>query len=269
MVIGQWPSIDKGLIKFFLPIPLDRKKGGNRGFFGKKVFFEAAFLIFLLNNSSEDVFLLLLLHLLIVSSSFYLFMAKLGVDVFGKDNAGKDSGDDLGSIGADADRGTKADDLGTGTDADVKADNPGTSANDPGIAVDNPGIATDNSGTKIDDPGILANNLGTTTDNPGIKTDIDVGADNPSTVVSNKTCVTSLFILHHTLFLLAFSSELVITSLPSSLPSLPLTTQRSKPILICSITLIKQRAPFFPMDEIWTPSLNKISLKMNARVRLL
>ena len=79
----------KVLSSFLSPIPLDRKRGRNRGALGEKASSEAAFQIFPLHNSSEDVLLLLLFHPLKVSSSFCLLSAKLGVGVFSKDNARK------------------------------------------------------------------------------------------------------------------------------------------------------------------------------------
>ena len=116
----------KVLSSFLLPIPLDGKRGRNRGAFGEKAFSKAAFLILLLHNSSEDALLLFPLYLPIVSSSFCLLTAKSGVGVFGKDNAGKGKGDDPKSIGTDEGKG--ADDLDIETDADAEADNPSIAA---------------------------------------------------------------------------------------------------------------------------------------------
>ena len=139
----------KVLSSFLSLIPLDGKRGRNRGAFGKKASFKAAFLILPLQNSFEDTFILLLLHPLIVSSSLHLHTAKLGVGVFGKNNARKSKGDNLGSISAD--KGTRANDLGIVTYANIEIDNSGT-------AVDNPGTAADDLVTATDDPSIAADN---------------------------------------------------------------------------------------------------------------
>ena len=131
----------KVLSSFLLPIPLDGKRGRNRGALSEKAYSEAALLILPLHNSSENALLLLPLHPLIVSSSLRLSVAKSGVGVFGEDNAGKSRGDDPGSIGTDG--GTGADNPGTGTDIDAGANNPGTTADNSGTATDDPGIAAD------------------------------------------------------------------------------------------------------------------------------
>ena len=114
----------KVLLNFLSPIPLDGKRRGNRGTFSEKAFSKAAFLILPLHNSSENALLFLPLYPLIVSSSLCLPAAKLGIGVFGKDNAKKNRGDDSESTGADADRGTGVDNPGTKIDADAEADNP-------------------------------------------------------------------------------------------------------------------------------------------------
>lgn len=124
----------KILSNFLLLILLDRKKRENKDAFGKKVSFEAAFLILLLHNSSEDVLLLLPLYSLIVSFSFYLPAAKLGINIFDKDNTEKVRGDDLGSIGAEVDGGTRPDILYKGLDTDARADNLGIVADNLDIA---------------------------------------------------------------------------------------------------------------------------------------
>ena len=261
----------KVLSSFLLPIPLDEKRGRNRDAFGKKASSKAAFLILPLHNSSEDAFLLLPLHPLIVSSSLRLPLAKLDIGVFGEDNAGKSRGDDPGSISTDG--GTEADNPGTKTNADAGADDPGTAADNSGTATDDPGTAADDSGTAADDPGTGtdadagADDPGTAADDPGTGTDADagandlgtgmdtdVGADNSGTAASNKprARATSLFALRRALFLLAFSSESVTAFSPSSLPSSFSTTSRSKPVLSCSMTLVKQGASFsrYPVDKI-------------------
>lgn len=235
----------KVLSNFFLSIPIDGKKRGKRGAFGKKASYKAAFLIFSLHNSSEDALLFLLLHRLIVSSSFCRPAAKSGVGVFGKDNAEKDRRNDLGSTSADADGGIGADDPGTRTNADARVDNSGMAVDDPGMAADDPGTATNNQGIAVDNPGIAASNL-------GIGMDADAGADDLSRATSNKAHAISLFALRSALFLLVSSSESVTTSLPSSLPSLSSNTSRSKLILLHLVTLVKQGAPSsrYPIDEI-------------------
>ena len=175
----------------------------------------------------------------------------MGIGVFDKDNIRKSRGDNLGNTGADTDGGTKADNPGIKTDADKGVDNLSRAADDPSKAADNPGIA-------IDDPGIAGNDPGKVTDNPGTESDADVRADNLSTAAKNKTRAASLFILRCTLFLLISSSELMTVSLPSFLPFSFSTTLRLKPMLLCSVTLVKQRALSFryPMDKMWTSSLN-------------
>ena len=110
----------KVLSSFLSPIPLDGKRGRNRGALGEKASSEAALLILPLHNSSEDALLLLPLYPLILSSSFRLLATKSGVGVFGKDNAGKSRGDNPGNIGAD--RRIGADNPDTKTDADIGAD---------------------------------------------------------------------------------------------------------------------------------------------------
>ena len=193
-------------------------------------------------NSSKDFLLHLPLHPLIVSSSFRLPAAKLGIDIFGKDNVGKDRGDDLGSTGADVDRRTKVNDPSMKTDANVVADNLGTAADNPSTAIDHPGIAADNLSIAANDPGIATDDPGITADNLGTGIDTDAEADNRSTVASNKVRVASFFTLCHTLFLRVFSSKSVIASLPSSLPSSSLITLLSKPVSYYSMTSVKQRA---------------------------
>ena len=254
----------KVLLNFLLPIPLDGKRGRNRVTFGKKASFEAALLIFPLHNSSKNAFLFLLLYSLIILSSFCLSATKLGISVFGKDNIRKSKGDDPRSTSTDKDRRIRVDDPGTETEVDVGVDHPGTVTDNPGIKADNPGTATNNSGITTDNPNIAV-------DDPSREKDINVEADNPGTVVSNKACAASFFALCYTLFLLAFSSELVTTFLPAFLSFLYSTTLRLKAILSCSVTLVKQKAPcsIYPIDKIWTPSFNKLLLGMSAMVRLL
>lgn len=226
----------KVLLNFFLPIPLDGKKRGNRGVFGKKAFSKAALLILPLHNFFEDTLLLLLLHLLIVSSSFRLFAAKLGVGVFGKDDLGITADDPGTKTGADVGADNPSigiDNLGTEINADAGADNSGTAADDPGTETD--------AEARIDDPGTTTDNPGTTADNPGIDTDAEAKADDLGTVASNKARArtASLFALRHALFLLTSSSELVTVSLPFSSPSSSETTLQSKPVLSCLVTLVK------------------------------
>lgn len=275
-----------------MPIPLDGKRGGNRDALGKKAFSKAAILNFLLYNSSENILLLFPLYPLIILSSFCHLAAKLGVGVFGKNNVEKGKGDDLRNSGTDAERRTRADNLGTRTDANTEADNPskaadnlgtvvddlGTATEDLGTVTDNLGIASDDPGTEIDNLGIATDDLDTAVDNPGMAandpgtgTDTDKGVNNSSTTASNKAYVVSFFALRHAFFLLTSSSELIIASLPSSLLCSSLTTLRSKLILLCSVTLVKQRSPSstYPVDEMWTPSLNKVLLGISAVVRLL
>ena len=265
----------KVLSSFLLPIPLDGKRGRNRGAFGEKAFSKAAFLILLLHNSSEDALLLFPLYLPIVSSSFCLLTAKSGVGVFGKDNAGKSSGDDPGSIGAD--EGTRADNPGKGSNADGRVDDPGIATDNSSTATDDPGTAADNSSTAKDNPGkrtdanLGVNNPGTAADNPGTGMDADAKANNPGISVSNKARAraASLFALHRTHFLLVSSSESVTVSLPSSLPSSSSTTLRSKLVLSCSVTLMKRGAPSsrYLVDERWKPSLSKVLSGMSIVVR--
>ena len=88
----------KVLLNFFLPIPLNKKRKINRSALGKKASSKASVLIFLLHNSSENAFLLFPLYPLIVSSSFCLPVAKLGVGIFGKNNAKKGKEDDCNVI---------------------------------------------------------------------------------------------------------------------------------------------------------------------------
>ena len=84
----------KVLLSFLSPIPLNGKRGRNRGAFGKKTSSKTTLLILPIHNSSEDALLLFSLHPLIVSSSLRLSTAKSGVGVFGEDNVGKGRGDD-------------------------------------------------------------------------------------------------------------------------------------------------------------------------------
>ena len=239
----------KVLSSFLLPIPLDGKRGRNRGALGKKASSEVALLILPLHNFFEDALMLFPLHPPIVSSNLRLPATKLGIGVFGKDNAGKSRGDDPGSTGAD--RGTGANNPDKDTDADAGTD-------DPGIAADGSGTVTDNPDTAADDSGIIADNPGTGTvadagadnpdiivDNPGTKTDVDVEVDNPGIAANTKAhaCAASLFALSRTLFLLVSSSELVTASSPYFSPSSSSTTLRSKPVLLCSVTLVKQGIP--------------------------
>ena len=91
----------KVLSSFLLPIPLDGKKGRNKGAFGEKTSSKAALLILPLHNPSEDTFLFFPLYPLIVSSSLCLPAAKLGVGVVSEDNAGRSRGDDPGNIGVE------------------------------------------------------------------------------------------------------------------------------------------------------------------------
>lgn len=214
------------LLNFLLPIPLGGKRRGNRDTLGKKTSSKAAFLIFPLHNSFEDIFLLLSLQPLIVSSSFRFFVAKLGVDVFDKNNAKKYKRDNPGSTDADANGETRADNPGTRTNANAGADNPSIAEDNLDTTADNPGIA-------IDDLGIIADNLGIAVDNPGKETDVDAGADNLNTAASNKARAAPLFVLCRAFFLLALSYEVVTVSLPSSLSSSSSTTLRLKPILSC------------------------------------
>lgn len=274
----------KVLSSFFWPILLDKKRKGNKGAIGQKAPSKAALLILPLHNFFENNFLLLVLFSLIVLSSFCFFAATLGVGVFGKNNAGKRKGDNPGSIGAY--RGTKADNPNIKKDVDRKADNPGTAADNPntgtdnsGIAIDNLSTAADNLDTVADNPGIRmdadarSDNLGTAADDLGTGLDTDVRANNSGTTASNKARARLAypFLLHHALVLLVPSSVLVTASLPSFLPSSSLTTLRSKPILLWSKTLMKQGAlsSRYPINNMWGPSLNKVSSKMSAMVRLL
>ena len=78
----------KILSSFLLPIPLDGKRGRNRGALGEKASSKAALLILLLHNSSDDALLLFPLYSPIILSSLHLLAAQLGVSVFGKDNVG-------------------------------------------------------------------------------------------------------------------------------------------------------------------------------------
>ena len=219
----------KILSSFLLLISLDKKRRRNRGAFGEKASSEATFLILPLYNSFEDALLLFLLQPLIISSSLRFSPAKLGVSIFGKNNIGKSRGND--SKSRNADRGTEVDNPSTETDADTGAVNLDIATDNSGIAADNPGTTTDDLGTAVDNSSTAADDLGigtdadvgvdnpsTVVDNPDIETDVDVEADNPGIVVSNKTRVraTSLFTLYHAFFLLASSSELITTSLPSS-----------------------------------------------------
>ena len=87
-----------------MPIPLDKKRGGNRSAFGDKASSKATFLILPLYNSSEDAFLLLLLYLLIVSSGIRFSVAKSSVGVFIRDNARKGKEDNPRNIGVVTDR---------------------------------------------------------------------------------------------------------------------------------------------------------------------
>ena len=201
----------------------------------------------------------------------------MGIGVFGKDNAEKGRGNDPESIGADGR--TRADDQGIGADADIGADDPDTVVDDSDKATDDSSTAADDSGTAADDSGTEMNadtktdNLGIAADNPGPGTDADARADELGTVASNKAHAhaVSLFALHRALVLLASFFELVTVYSSSSLPSSSSTTLRSKPILSCLTTLVKQKAPSFryPMDEMWRPSLSKVSLGMGAVVRFL
>ena len=252
LLLANGRVLIKVLLNFLLPIPLDEKKGGNRGAFGKKASSKAVFLILLLHNFSEDVFLFLLLHPLIVSFSLYLLIAKLVVSVFGKDNAGKSMGDDSRSIGTNADRGIKVDDPGIKIDADARINDLGTATDNLGIAADNLGIVIDNLDTTGDDLGIIADNQGIVADDPGTRMDTDAGADNPNTAASNKACAAFLFALHYALFLLASSSKLVITSLLFFSLSPSSTILWSKLILSYLVILVKQRVSSskYPMDEI-------------------
>ena len=242
----------KVLSNFLLPIPLNEKKSGNKSAFSKKISSKAAFLIFPLYNSSEDTPLLLLLHPLIVSSNLRLLVAKSGNGIFGKDNAEKSRGYDLESIGAAADRGIRTDNLGTKTNADAGVDDPSTAADNPSIVVDDLETATNDPNTTIDNLNITVNNLDTATNNLGIGIDADARVNNLGIATSNKTHTASFFALSHTLFLLAFSSKLVTTSLPSSLPFLSLSILRSKSILLYSVTLVKREpsSSRFPVDKI-------------------
>ena len=214
----------KVLSNFLLPILLDGKKGKNRGALSDKASSKAAFLILLLHNSSKDALFLFPLYPLMVSSNLCFFATKSGISIFGKDNAGKNTGDNPRSI--DTDGRIEADNLGTRTDADAGANNPSTVVDNPSIAADNPGIAIDNLGMVVDDPGIETDadagidNLGTAADNTGTSTDIVAKADDSGIAASNKArvCAISLFALHRAVFLLTFSPELVIVSSPSSLP---------------------------------------------------
>ena len=280
----------KILSSFLSLIPLDGKKRRNKGAFGKKTSSKAAFLVLPLYNSSENAFLPLLLYPLIVSSSLCLSAAKLGVCVFSKNNAGKGKGDDPRSTGVDGRTG--AEDPGKRIDADPGADDLCTVTDDLSTATDDPGTVTDNSSISVDDLSITADDTSTAIDNsgtktdadkeaddpgkaaddPGIGTDADAGADNLGTAASNKACAcaVSFFALRRALFLLASSSELVTASLPSSLPFSSSTTSQSKLVLSCSVILVNQGAIFFKylIDEIWKPSLSKVSSEISTMVRI-
>ena len=234
-----------------MPISLDGKKGRNRGAFDEKASFKAVFLILLLHNPSEDVFLLLSLHPQIISSRFRFSVAKLCIGVFGEDNAGKSRRDDLRCTSADKDGGIKADNPGIGIDADAGIDNLDTAADNSGTATNNLGITIDNLGIVADNLDTAADNLGTAVNNPDTRIDADTRVDNPSTAASNKACTVSFFAFYYAFFLLTSSSKLVTVSLPSSLPSSSSITLWSKPILLYSVTSMKQRALLFkyPMDE--------------------
>ena len=60
----------KVLSSFLLPIPLDGKRGRNRGALDKKTSSKAAFVILPLHNSSDDALLLFSFHPLIVHLVF-------------------------------------------------------------------------------------------------------------------------------------------------------------------------------------------------------
>ena len=261
----------KVLSNFLLPIPIDGKRKGNRGIFGKKISFETALLILLLYNSSEDAFLLLLLYPLLVSSSLHLFIAKSGIGVFGKNNAGKGRGDDPESIGVNIDGGTKVDNPGIKTNINIGVDNLGTAADNLSIVADDLSIAIDNPGTTADNLGTAADNQGIVVDDPGTKINVDTRADNLNTAASNKVRAASLFTLCCAFFLLASSSELVTLFWLSSLPSSSSTTLWSKPILLYLVTSVKQKTPSsrYLMDKMWTLSLNKVLSGMSAIVKLL
>lgn len=257
MVIGQLPSVDKGLIEFFFANTTGLEEKRKHGTLGKKISSKPTFLVPLLHNSSEDAVLLFLLHPSMVLSSLCLFPAKSDIGVFGKDNTRKSRGDDSGSISADVDKRTRADNLGTGINADAGADNPSTATDDLGIAVDNPSTATDDLGTAVNNLGIATNDLcirtntdvvtdnsEIPTDDSGTGTDANARADALGIAASNKAHAASLFALHCALFSLASFSELVTASLPSSLPSSSSTTLGMNPIVSCSVALVKQEAPF-------------------------
>ena len=235
----------KVLLNFLLLILLNEKRRGNKGVLGKKASSITAFLILTLHKSFEDALLLLPLHSLIVLSSPHLFAAKLSVSVFDEDNTEKSNGDDQGSTSIDAIRGMIADNLGIEINTDARANNSDTAADNSSIVADNPGITTDDPGRAINNLGTAADNPSKTINNPGKRTDANAGADNPNIAVNNKTCAASLFALRRTLFFPISSSELVTTSLLSSLPFSCSTTLRSKLILLCSIILVKQKASFF------------------------
>lgn len=119
------------------------------------------------------------LHLLIVLSNLCLSKAKSGIGVLSKNNAAKNWGNDLGSMGADADRGSKANNPGTRIDIDIKTNNPGTRANNPNTTVDNSGITANN-------PSIVANYLSRAADNPGTAANnSSIASDNPGTIADN------------------------------------------------------------------------------------
>ena len=242
--------------------PLDGKKRGNRGFFGKKTSSKAAFLILPIHNSSENVLLLLSLYPLILSSSFRLPAAKSGIRVFGKDNTGKSKGDDPGSISVEADGGTEANDLGTKIDADTGVDNLGTEVDNSGTVIDNPGRVINNSGIIVDNPGTAVDDL-------GIKTDVDARIDNLRIATSNKAYAASFvaYIVHFFArpFLLISDCFFAII-----LAIFILNHYAVKPILSYSMTSIKQGLSFskIPMIEMWTPSPNKVLSRISAMVRL-
>lgn len=150
----------KILSKFFLPILLDRKRKGNKIVFDKKISFKAVFLIFLLYNFSENTFLLFLLYLLIVLSSFCLFIAKLNINIFGKDNLGIVT-DNLGIVVNNLSK--------TSDNSSIVINNPSKVANNLNIRIDV------NAGAN--NLGIATNNSGTTEENSGIKSDTNIKAE--------------------------------------------------------------------------------------------
>lgn len=144
--------------------------------------------------------------------------------VFNKDNIAKSKGDNLKtkvhgdenrkddpSKDADTNRKTRANNPGTRTNTNIRA-NKRTKTNNSSTRT-NTNIEIDNSNKIIDNPNTITENSSIAANNLGIRIDINVKANIPGIVVSNKTYAKSLIFWYYAFFLLAFFSELVITSL--------------------------------------------------------